>query len=125
MGAALDLAAYAAAPQVLITISDERTPSLVDAALAEHGLSRRIAVRTRFFLSAALLVAETDLLLTCPLQLARYAAARLPVRVVAPPLALPCFQEFMSWHPRFDADPGLQWLRGIVRRAAEDAVAER
>jgi DNA-binding transcriptional LysR family regulator len=124
VGPSLDLAAYAAAPQVLITISDERSPSLVDAALAERGLSRRIAVRTRFFLSAALLVAETDLLLTCPLQLARYAAARLPVRIVAPPLELPGYQEFMSWHPRFEADPGLRRLRGVVRRAAEEAVAE-
>jgi hypothetical protein len=30
----------------------------------------------------------------------------------------------MSWHPRFEADPGLRWLRGVVRRAAEEAVAE-
>lgn len=120
----LDLERYAAAPQVLITISDERTPSLVDAALAEHGLTRRIAVRTRYFLSAALLVAETDLLLTCPLQLARYAAARLPVRIMEPPLDLPRYHEYMSWHPRFDGDPALRWLRAMVHRVATEAVAQ-
>lgn len=122
VGPSLDLEGYAAAPQVLITISDDRSPSLVDAALAERGLARRIAVRTRFFMSAALLVAETDLLLTCPLQLARFFADRLPVRVVEPPLELPRYQEFMSWHPRFDRDPASRWLRDVVRRAARDAV---
>ncbi len=122
VGEALDLETYAATPQVLITISDERTPGLVDHALAERGLVRRIAVRTRFFMSAALLVAETDLLLTCPHQLARYFADRLPVRIVEPPIALPVYREYMSWHPRFDADPASRWLRGLVKRVARDAV---
>ncbi len=119
----LDLPTYVATPQVLITIGDERSPTWVDEVLAERGLARRIAVRTRFFLSAALLVAETDLLLTCPRQLARYVAGRLPVRIVEPPLALSGYQEFMLWHPRFDADQASRWLRDVVRRAASEVFA--
>ena len=118
VGASLDLETYAATPQVLTTITDERSTTLVDDALAERGFSRRVAVRTRFFLSAAMLAAESDLLLTCPFQLARYFADRLPVRIVEPPLELPGYQEFMLWHPRFEADPASRWFRDVVRRAA-------
>lgn len=117
VGGALDLQTYVATPQVLITISDERSATWIDDALARRGLTRRVAVRTRYFLSAVMLVAESDLLLTCPSQLARYAADRLPVRVVSPPFELPGYQEFMLWHPRFHADPASRWLRGVVRRA--------
>lgn len=122
VGDAIDLETYATTPHVLITISDERTPTWVDEALAARGLTRRIAVRTRFFMSAACLVAESGLLLTCPFQLARYFAQRLPVRILESPLALPHYQEVMLWHPRFDADPASRWLRNTVRRAAAEAV---
>ena len=122
VGESLDLETYVATPQALITITDERTPTWIDEALAGHGLERRIAVRTRFFISAALLVSESDLLLTCPFQLARYFVDRLPVRIVEPPLQLPTYEEFMVWHPRFDADPGSRWLRSVVRQAVRDLV---
>lgn len=36
--------------------------------------------------------------------------------------ALPCYRQFMSWHPRFDADPASRWLRAVVRRAAREVV---
>ena len=118
VGETLDLETYVATPQILISISDERGPTWIDAALAEHGLARRIAVRTRFFMSAALLVAESDLVLTCPYQLARYFADRLAVRILEPPFPLPDYQEFMLWHARLDADPASRWLRTVVRRVA-------
>lgn len=118
----LDLETFAATPQVLISITDERGPTWGDEALAKRGLARRVVVRTRFFMSAALLVAESGLVLTCPFQLARYLADRLPVRVVEPPLALPGYQESMMWHARFDADPASRWLRGVVRRAVAERV---
>lgn len=124
VGEALDLETFVSTPHVVITISDDRSPTLLDAALAKQGRSRRVAVRTRFFMSAALLVAESPLLLTCPYQLARYFARRLPVRIVEAPVALPAYEEFISWHPRFDADPASRWLRGVVRRAASEAVRE-
>ena len=117
VGTTLDLQTYVAIPQVLVTISDERSATWIDDALAKHGLARRVAVRTRYFMSAAMLVADSDLLLTCPYQLARYAADRLHVRIVAPQFELPGYQEFMLWHPRFHADPASRWLRDVVRRA--------
>jgi DNA-binding transcriptional LysR family regulator len=120
----LDLETFAAAPQLAVTITDERSPSWVDAELARHGLSRRIALRTRYFMSAPLIVAKSDLVATCPYQLARYFAARLPIVILEPPAGLPKYSEFMAWHERFDADPALTWLRGVFAEAARRAIAE-
>ena len=122
-GGPLTLARYAETPQLLITITDERSPSWVDDELHRHGLSRQIAVRTRYFTAAPQIVAETGLLATVPFQLARHAAKTLPIRLFEPPLALPRYQEFLAWHARFDADPGLGWLRALLHSVVDSIVA--
>lgn len=118
VGDVMDLVTYASLRHAVITISDERSPTWIDEALAEAGLTRHVALRTRSFLSAPLVVASSELVLTCPYQLARYFADRLPLRVLEPPVPLPTYRESVGWHPRYDADPGLRWLRGALRRAA-------
>jgi DNA-binding transcriptional LysR family regulator len=122
VGDTLDLETYAALPHLLITITDEHSPSWIDTALADRGLTRRVAVRTRYFMSAPLLVAQSDLLLTCPRQLARYFAKLVPLRVLEPPLPLPSYPEQIAWHARFDADPASIWLRSVLVRAADALV---
>lgn len=124
VGDTLDLETYAALPHLLITITDERSPSWIDEELTRHGLRRRVAMRTRYFMSAPLLVAESDLLLTCPRQLARYFTKQAHLRIFEPPLPLPTYFEQIAWHSRFDADPASLWLRSALKRAA-DEVLER
>jgi len=119
----LDLDTFAKLPHVLVTITDERTPTWIDSALEAHGLARRIALRTRYFMAAPLVVAESDFLLTCPEQLARYFAKRLPLAVFEPPLELPRYCEYLAWHSRFEADPANRWLRTLLQRAANRAVS--
>lgn len=118
----VDLESYAATPQLLITITDERSPTMVDAELARHGLTRRVALRTRYFMAAPLIVANSDLMATCPYQLARYFAARAPIAILEPPVALAKYSEYVAWHARYDADPGLVWLRGVLAEAAREAL---
>lgn len=118
----LDLETFAALPHLLITITDERSPTWIDEALAARGLERRVALRTRYFMAAPLLVAESDLLLTCPEQLARYFAKRVHLAIFEPPLELPRYEEYLAWHPRFDADPASLWLRGLLLDAAKRVV---
>jgi DNA-binding transcriptional LysR family regulator len=125
VGESLDLETYAALPHLLITITEDRSPSWIDEELARHGLSRRVAMRTRYFMSAPLLIARSDLLLTCPRQLARYFAQTANLRIFEPPLALPSYFEQIAWHARFDADPASLWLRSTLRRAAEEVIVRR
>lgn len=115
-------------PQIRRTLSLERyiaqrhvvvaptgTPgSLVDSALAQRGLERRIALRVTNFLIAPVVVCNTDFVNTMPVRLARQLAQTYPLRLLPPPLELPRFEYFMFWHPRLDHDPAQRWLREFV-----------
>jgi len=118
----LDLKSYASTPHLLISITDERSPTMVDHALAEQGLRRHVALRTRYFMAAPHIVAESDLLATCPYQLARYFSTRLPLAILEPPITLSPYPEYVAWHQRYDSDPALRWLRGVIREATQAAM---
>jgi DNA-binding transcriptional LysR family regulator len=99
-----------------LLVAPRGTPgSIVDDLLAERGLHRRIALVVPQFLIAPAVVAATDLMWTAPAGLARAFAELLPLTVREPPLALPGFAVSIRWHVRFDRDPGLSWLRGLLR----------
>lgn len=115
----LDLETYVELPHLLITLGDDSSPTWIDRALAEQGRARRVAVRTRYFMSAPLVLARSDLVLTGPSMLLRYFAELVPLQLLAPPIELPTYPEEAYWHERFDADPGHVWLRDQVRRAMQ------
>lgn len=122
VGESIDLQRYAAIPHIVISVADGRSSTWIDEVLATQGLARRVALRTRSSMAAPLITAESDMVLTCPYQLARYFAARLPLRILEPPLQLPRYTESLGWHQRFDADPGLRWLRRMLGQAAAAAI---
>jgi DNA-binding transcriptional LysR family regulator len=112
----LPLDLYARLPHLVITLGDDERPTWIDEALARKGRSRHVALRTRYFMAAPLIVAATDLVLTAPAMLIGYFAKLVPLTVLAPPLPLPSYPEEAYWHERYDSDPGHQWLRGILAR---------
>ncbi len=87
---------------------------VVDQVLAKDGLSRRVAVTIPSFVSAPLLVARTDLVLTCPTSVAEVASRVVPLRVLTPPIALPTIPLFLFWHVRVQHDPAHRWIREFV-----------
>lgn len=91
----------------------------MDVRLAKIGRSRRVALRVPHFLSAPLLLAQTDSALTAPRRLLAAFAKMTDLRLHPPPLELPTFQLSLLWRPRMQADPGCQWLRG----AFADSIA--
>lgn len=108
-----DLARYLALDHLLVAPGG--TPgSFVDDLLARMTLRRHIALTIPQFLLAPSIVAETDLMWTAPTSLARAFADLHPLTIREPPLELPTFDVAMAWHVRFDRDPGLAWLRGIL-----------
>lgn len=86
----------------------------VDLALARVGLKRRVAVRVPHFLAAAMIVAESDLILSLPRGLARKLEASLPIRVIELPVPVPPVAPTMIWHERRQDDPAHRWLREQV-----------
>ena len=87
---------------------------VVDRALAETGLVRRVALTLPHFLAAPFLVAATDLVLTVSERVASRFET-LPVVRFEPPLKLPTFTTGFYWHDRDAHDPGLNWLRDELR----------
>ena len=124
VGETLDLQTYATLPHLLITITDDRSPTWIDRVLTERGLKRRIAMRTRYFMSAPLLVAESDLLLTCPRRLANYFCRLADFQIFEPPLPCPKYFEQIAWHSRFDSDPASLWLRSTIKDAVDEVFQQ-
>lgn len=95
----------------------------VDAALAEHGLSRRVAVVLPGHLAAMALAARSDAVALVPAAEPGAApsplteqAAVMGLRLLDIPLPLPPVAIGMAWHPRHTSDGAHHWLRGAVRR---------
>jgi len=119
----LTAARFAAAEHVGVSRRG-RFDGPVDAALAEHGLSRRVAVVLPGHLAALSLAARTDVVALVPAApdddsspgpLTEQASV-LGLRLLDIPLPLPPVTIGMAWHPRHTADGAHHWLRAAVRR---------
>ncbi|MBC8071328.1 MAG: hypothetical protein IAG13_23585 [Deltaproteobacteria bacterium] len=95
-----------------------RAGGVVDTALAELGLTRRVRILTQHFLVAPFVVARTDLVLTMPERTARELARHVGLEMITPPIELPTFQVVMLWHERSHDDPAHAWLRDAVAGVA-------
>jgi DNA-binding transcriptional LysR family regulator len=111
-----DLKRYVALPHLLV--APRGTPgSALDDALAREGQRRRVVLTVPHFLVAPFVIATTDLVWTAPVGVAR-AFTHLPLAVREPPFRVDGFTVSMRWHVRLDRDPGLRWLRGVLREVA-------
>lgn len=108
-----DLAHFVELEHVLV-IPTGAGAGFVDEALSEHGLTRRVALRTTSSLVAPVVVAQTDLVLTAPRHSLLDAAPRLGLTLLRPPVELPQLRIAMSWHDRFSVDAAHAWLRSQI-----------
>ena len=89
----------------------ERPGGVVDAALAEQGLQRRVVVRVSSFLVVPYALAGTQRIATVPARMAAELVRRHPLRTLRPPLPVPGFTMCQAWHEIHRNDPGHRWLR--------------
>jgi DNA-binding transcriptional LysR family regulator len=122
-GRKLTLAKYLTLRHVVVAPTGT-SGSLVDTALEQRGLSRRVALRISNFLVAPVVVRDTDFVNTMPTRLALRLAIPYGLRVLPAPLELRKFGMSMIWHPRLEHDPAQRWLRGLVARIAQQVVNE-
>lgn len=107
----LTLRQYTELPHVLVS-SRGRVTGVVDIALAERGLERRIAATVPHFLVAPHVVRTTN----CIATVARRTAALAPpdLRRLPPPLPVRPFAVVLAWHPTRAGDPAHRWLRELI-----------
>jgi DNA-binding transcriptional LysR family regulator len=111
--------ALAQLPELEISSSGDDT-GFLDRWLGARGLARRVAHRAPY-LSAASLLAETDLVAIMRRQVAEALVTNHGLRTVELPCPSPEVVTAMLWHRRLDAHPAHRWLREVAAGAAADA----
>lgn len=115
----LTLATYAALDHVLV--APRGNPGgVVDGALEERGLRRRVVLMVPHFAAAAMIVAQTDLVATMPAGFARRMEKAAPLRAIAPPFDIPGFSFSIGFRVTTKDDPAHTWFRARVIDASRD-----
>ncbi len=110
----LSLEQFIALEHVLISPSGDEH-GIVDHWLNQNNLSRNVVLLVPHFLSAPLIIAQTDLALTLPYRVAERFVLMAPLKLLQTPIAFPCYQMSMIWHPLYEKDPAQQWLRAQIQ----------
>jgi LysR family nod box-dependent transcriptional activator len=66
------------------------------------------------------MVVGTNLIATVQTRLAHDSARRLPLRVLAAPVAMPVLRMCMQWHRYQTSDPAHRWLREQLMAVAAE-----
>jgi DNA-binding transcriptional LysR family regulator len=119
----LDLPAFLSLEHIVIGTAGSR-PSLIDQHLERLGHTRRVAMRIGYFLAAAFVVVESDLIATLPSRLARRVTRLLPVELRPLPLPNKAGVIFMAWHERYHDEEGSRWLRSLVAKVGQRIGSE-
>ncbi|MCD7097561.1 LysR family transcriptional regulator [Stenotrophomonas sp. MMGLT7] len=102
------LAQFCKLDHVIVSPDGGGFHGVTDAALAERGTTRHIALSVPHFLFLGAVLAHTDMVAMVPSRLVGGDAA---LQVVEPPLDVPGFDMLMLWPERAHRDPAHQWLR--------------
>lgn len=114
----LDVQTYVQLGHVLLSPTG-RGGGRVDQALEAQGLKRRLALRVGNFNVAPMTVAHSDLLLTAPRRLIEASSVCDRLKVFRPPIHIPRFSVYLTWHEAQHRDPGHRWLRDALLQAAQ------
>jgi DNA-binding transcriptional LysR family regulator len=114
-------ARYAAGRHILVSRRGlDKGP--IDEALNALGLEREIVAIVDGFSTALALARASDLIVSVPERhtgILRAGMHSFPLPVSAPEITVS-----LLWHPRLDADPAHRWLRGCVRDACVEQLAD-
>lgn len=116
--AGCDLQSFLSHSHIAVSINDDfGTP--IDTLLATLGLKRQIIYTTPFFSSVPRMVVGTALVaVVAEAMLATMPEAGLLARYPVP-LPLDPVMSKLIWHMRWDGDPGHEWFRTLITRAAQ------
>jgi len=89
-------------------------PGLIDAVLHEQGENRTVGLRVSSFATALEGLKHSDLILTAPTELGRIENSGSGLHSFSIPLSLPEHAVNLTWHPRFNEEPGHRWFRDQV-----------
>ena len=107
-----------------VTVSRRgRLRDVIDDALAERGLRRRVLASLPTSAAALDLAAQTGVVVVIAEQLCRAAWTSLGLHTKSLPFELSPLPVILTWHRRYETDSAHTWLRGHVRAALHSAMA--
>jgi DNA-binding transcriptional LysR family regulator len=109
----VDLARFVASAHLIVDAA-QSPYDRINALLEKAGVAAQARFRVPHFTAVPYIVATSDLVVTVPQKLAESAAGPFGLKWIEPPLQLPTLQTNVFWHRRFNHDPGIQWLRGLI-----------
>jgi DNA-binding transcriptional LysR family regulator len=109
----VDLARFVAASHLIVDAA-QSPYDRINGLLEKAGVTAGTRFRVPHFTAVPYIVSTSDLVVTVPQKLAESAASPFGLKWIEPPLALPTLQTNVFWHRRFNHDPGIQWLRGLI-----------
>ncbi|OAI30595.1 LysR family transcriptional regulator [Methylosinus sp. R-45379] len=115
---------FMAGNHMLISRRESGT-GLIDDWLEQRGMSRKIGLILPNFLSAPLIVASTDHILSLPQRLAERFVELAPLKILPTPIDLPLYKLVMSWHPLQEKDPAHAWLREQIMETCRRITQKR
>lgn len=118
----LSKAAFAAAGHVAVRIDGRNT--YIENELNRLSLTRRVEVYAPSFIQAPWLLPGTPRIALMHERLARLMAPMLGLAITEAPFGIPVMHEMMQFHAAQEADAGLAWLRGQLRRLAAPGPAQ-
>lgn len=112
-GRPFDLDAFLALSHLLVSPEGERF-GLVDAALAERGLKRRLGLTLPQLYVAPALVTASDLVATLMEGVVAASGRAQDLHILPPPIQIDAVPFGLAWHRRNDAHPAQRWFRDFV-----------
>lgn len=86
---------------------------LLEAALEQQRIERRVLLELPGFLGLPAIVSTTDLIVTLPRQIGESLARFGGLKVFPCPVPIATFTVKQHWHGRYHHDPANRWLRGV------------
>lgn len=108
---------YLAAEHVVMQPNSGSDQSFETWAARRQGVTRKIAVRTYSFAALPALVLGTEYIATVHGRLGRLFADSWPLALRPPPVPIEPMQQAIQWHKYRTQDPGLAWLRALLKTA--------
>jgi LysR family transcriptional regulator, nod-box dependent transcriptional activator len=110
---------YVAASHVVMQPQGTLGESFENWFVKRYGVTRRVAVTSYCFSTLPAMVVGTDYIATVHTRLARQLQAAWPIVLRTPPVPITAMEQGLQWHKYRTQDPGLVWLRGLLKKAVE------
>lgn len=106
----------------IVVSNDECSQGPLERMLAPLSLSLKVAVRIPHYLAVPMILERSDLVVIMPARPASIFAQAYGFRIVPLAFKLPSFEVCQYWHHRFNRDPGLNWLIGVMHKLFADSA---